>query len=224
MRRSPRAFTLVELLVVIAIIGVLVALLLPAIQAARAAARTASCKNNMRQIVLATHQFSDTHRGQFPELWHTGHSWIFSLAPFVESVDAIRVCPEDRYFAERTQAKATSYVINEYLAEEVPDAARNWRQLSATSRTILLFEGADPPKLPADLSKLREVDHTHSSDWFSEAYVSGGLVLWAVQQDVQIDRHQQGANYAYVDGHVDLLPASQIEQWVAEKFNFAMPQ
>src|SRR5262245_45823468 len=110
MKRRIRGFTLVELLVVIAIIGVLIALLLPAIQAARAAARTASCKNNMRQIVLATHQFSDTHRGQFPELWHSGsgngaQSWIYTLAPFVESVDAIRVCPEDKYAAERTQAK-----------------------------------------------------------------------------------------------------------------------
>ncbi len=68
----PYAFTLVELLVVIAIIGILVALLLPAIQAAREVARRMACQNNVKQIALATHSFESAKKAFPPSLLYYG--------------------------------------------------------------------------------------------------------------------------------------------------------
>ena len=98
-RINRQAFTLVELLVVIAIIGILVALLLPAVQAAREAARRISCSNNSKQLGIALHNYHDSH-GSFPpeSVWVYDHgktgdpanyvarnfTWISMLLPYIE--------------------------------------------------------------------------------------------------------------------------------------------
>ncbi|QDU61613.1 putative major pilin subunit [Planctomycetes bacterium Pan216] len=82
---NRRGFTLVELLVVIAIIGVLVGLLLPAVQQAREAARTANCRNNLRQLGIAVHQFHDAHEGFPPATLGDGKLTFWAIIlPFVD--------------------------------------------------------------------------------------------------------------------------------------------
>ncbi|MHB1555959.1 MAG: DUF1559 family PulG-like putative transporter [Isosphaeraceae bacterium] len=165
MKCSRAAFTLIELLVVIAIIAVLIALLLPAVQAAREAARRAQCVNNVKQIVLAMHNYigTDSSNGALP-LGRTGQAGLYR--PFSQQARILGFMEQSNVFNsinfslsshDPSNATAGATTINSFLCpsdttNQAPvglilagygTACVNYRANEGTS--VAMWYGADDP-------------------------------------------------------------------------------
>jgi prepilin-type N-terminal cleavage/methylation domain-containing protein len=142
---NQKGFTLVELLVVIAIIGVLVALLLPAIQAAREAARRTQCANNLKQLSLAHLNYESTFKGFVPMAkfwnnadynaayppapgggdsspggWYDDHGWYIPLMPYLEQAGLKNLAnPDQSFSAAVNYAARTAYVAMHACASDI---------------------------------------------------------------------------------------------------------
>ena len=118
-RKPLLGFTLIELLVVIAIIAVLIALLLPAVQQAREAARRTQCKNNMKQIGLALHNYESSVScfpiGSFSP-WTTVPNWRLQIFPFIDQAPLYTAMDFTQSFQGNATTTNTNYLSNMKLA------------------------------------------------------------------------------------------------------------
>ncbi len=130
MKRRSAGFTLIELLVAVAVAGVLVALLLPAVQQAREAARRMECRNHLKQIGLALHNYHDVH-GRFPLNYgrgpynenNTGASWLQMILPQLDQTTLYRRIRFGRPAADPDNLAVATTVVPVYLCPSaaVPD-------------------------------------------------------------------------------------------------------
>jgi prepilin-type N-terminal cleavage/methylation domain-containing protein/prepilin-type processing-associated H-X9-DG protein len=161
MSKRRAGFTLIELLVVIAIIGVLIALLLPAVQAAREAARRSQCSNNLKQIALAIHTYVDTH-GVFPigrgtraarpytDISRYNYSGFSMILPFMEQRNVFGAINFDLTMTlQQGNTTAMATVISSYLCPSDPQMTPiGWAGTSyrfSEGANILYAHGATDP-------------------------------------------------------------------------------
>ena len=132
--------TLIEVLVVIAIIGILIAMLLPAINSVREAARRISCQNNVKQIAMAVINYSDTHNEHLPALWKTPHpdpwqnfSWRVDLLPFLEQTALVDSIGDNVLPLEAENRAGVTKVLSVFQCPSTPDSPRLVQSLGPPS-------------------------------------------------------------------------------------------
>ncbi len=203
MNRNTQGFTLIEVLTAVAVIAALAALLIPALKGSIEKAMSAKCMGNLRQVAMGLNRYADEYHQTYPLGGNDASSagapaWYISISPYIGiGEDVLGYPPKERAVPplicpafKAQENRATSYGINIYMMKNQSFSHRwGYRRsiVPSQSRTILVGE------------KNFNTDQVYPEDY--------GVARSTVER-----RHNSGANYAMIDGHIefvkDPLPSS----------------
>lgn len=205
-RKSSEAFTMIELLVVIVIIAILAALLWPALGRTKESAWSIQCLNQMRQISLATRLYAEDNTDEFPRSQHSAFAnrqlpWERAIAPqlgmagssttaWTNFLNGLYHCPKDEKLAHLSYG--FNYFFEVGAEDDYPGKPQTWRKLSGIAKpnTTIIY-----------------AEITIAADHVMPAL--GWLTGADAANELATKRHKQKSNYAFVDGHTELLRLNQ---------------
>ena len=215
---NRRGFTLIELLVVIAIIAILAAILFPVFARARAKARQASCLSNLKQLMLGCVMYAQDNDEMLNEIYRLGGPYVYvpwtaQIEPYVKNMQ-LYVCPDNKF--NHCTTSGWAYVLwHDYWPNSY--GFNNWNGGGSAHAGPWVGYGDSGGKSLGDIKRPSEIIHIgdgrscYQFYWTTSNYVDD----FNASGSKTYKPHNDGANFAFVDGHAKWLNSLKNENFAS---------